>query len=320
MTVRQPIALENASAGERPNADEFRSMIQHLGAAATRLGASAVHGVTELTGLAVTEKSGTPNMSVDVAAGAAFIDNTQAASWGGTYFVVNDATVNLVVPTADATNPRKDLVILRVRDSFHSGTDDDAGLVYVAGTPAASPAEPNLAALGYANYVVLALVDVPASDTSITNAQITDRRTFSCAPLAVAATRTTTLSLTTAIWTAITLPTETRDNGGWFTASNAYITAPRTGWVHYDAMVEFASNGTGLRALGAYIGAAYPGGGAGPTHDLVTINTGSALAYRITGGDTVYLTAGDRITLLAQQSSGGALNVSLARLAAHYVG
>jgi hypothetical protein len=49
-------------------------------------------------------------------------------------------------------------------------------LEVVAGTPAASPVEPDLDALGYENYYVLALIDVPALDTTISDAQITNRR------------------------------------------------------------------------------------------------------------------------------------------------
>lgn len=179
MALRQPIALENASSTERPNADEFRLMLQHLiGDAATSSLASA--GVVGATALKVTEKSGTPNMSVDIAAGWVFIEGTEASP-SGLYAVYNDATANIAAAAADATNPRKDLVICRVRDSQYSGASDDAELVYVAGTPAASPVEPDLDALGYENYAVLALVDVPALDTSITNSQITDRRTASLA-------------------------------------------------------------------------------------------------------------------------------------------
>lgn len=172
MALRQPIALENASGTERPNADEFRLLIQHLFAFDDTGGA----GVVPFDALTVTEKSGTPNMSVDIAAGGAFVQGTESSP-GGLYFVYNDATVNVAVSAADPTNPRKDLVIVRCRDSFHSGASDDAQFVVVAGTPAASPAEPDLDALGYENYLVLALIDVPASDTAITNSQITDRRT-----------------------------------------------------------------------------------------------------------------------------------------------
>jgi hypothetical protein len=45
--------------------------------------------------------------------------------------------------------------------------------VVVTGTPAPSPSEP----AAPANSWVLAMVDVPALDTAITNSQITDRRT-----------------------------------------------------------------------------------------------------------------------------------------------
>lgn len=128
-------------------------------------------GIVSSGDLEVTEKSGTPDMSVDVAAGRIFIPGDEG-SFQGIYFCENRATVNLTIATADATNPRKDLVVAKVEDSSYSGGTDAWSLAVVTGTPAASPSEPTAPS----NSVVLALVDVPALDTSIENAQITDRR------------------------------------------------------------------------------------------------------------------------------------------------
>jgi hypothetical protein len=131
------------------------------------------HGVAISTDLAVTA-NGTPNMSVNVAAGSAFIRGTQSALQG-VYHAINDATVNLSISAADPTNARRDLIILQVRDAAYGGADNDARLVVVTGTPAASPADPSLAA--YPNALVLARVTVAAADTSITSGEITDLRT-----------------------------------------------------------------------------------------------------------------------------------------------
>lgn len=131
----------------------------------------ARHGVgTGASELQVTENA-TPNMSVNVALGHGWVDGTENANQG-TYHIYNDATVNLVIAAADATNPRKDLVVLRVQDAQYSGATNAASLAVITGTPAASPAEPTVPA----NAIVLAMVDVPANDTAITNSQITDRR------------------------------------------------------------------------------------------------------------------------------------------------
>jgi hypothetical protein len=170
MTVKNPLFQQNAATGQ--DADEARLLVKNIMA-----GRQGVAGVSDLL---VTQRGAGANMSVDVLAGGAFIAGTENALQG-TYHVTNDATVNVVVSAADATNARKDLVILRVRDSFYSGGSNDAQLVYLVGTPAGSPVEPDPDALGYENYIVLAMVDVPATDTTIANAQITDRRTRAAA-------------------------------------------------------------------------------------------------------------------------------------------
>ena len=118
--------------------------------------------------LAVSEKSGTPNMSVDVSAGRAFILGTESA-FQGTYFVESRNIENLVVTVADATNPRKDIVVARVEDSEESGAVDAWSLEVIAGTPAASPSAPAQPA----HSLLLATVDVAALASSITNANIT---------------------------------------------------------------------------------------------------------------------------------------------------
>lgn len=133
------------------------------------------HGVANSTSMKVTQ-NGSPNMSVNVALGAAFIRGTISALQG-VYSVTNEATVNLTISAANAVNPRRDLVILQARDNaFDSGGINDARLVVVAGTPAASPVDPSLSS--YPNALVLARVAVAANATSVTNANITDLRTF----------------------------------------------------------------------------------------------------------------------------------------------
>lgn len=137
------------------------------------LTAGGGHGVVSAGDFAVAQ-NGTPNMSVNVAAGRAFIRGTETGSLGqGVYSVFNDSVVNLSIGAADPTNPRRDLIIAQVRDANYSGASNDARLAVVAGTPAASPADPTPPA----NALVLARVAVAAGATSITNANITDLRT-----------------------------------------------------------------------------------------------------------------------------------------------
>jgi hypothetical protein len=127
-------------------------------------------GIVAAGDLAVTE-NGTPNMSVNVATGQVIIPGTEG-SFQGSYVIENRGTLNVVIAASDATNPRKDLIVCKVQDAAYSGASNVASIVVVTGTPAGSPAEPAVPA----NAWVLAMVDVPALDTAITNSQITDRR------------------------------------------------------------------------------------------------------------------------------------------------
>jgi len=128
-------------------------------------------GISGETDLQVTQNT-TPNMSVLVAAGDCFIAGTENANQG-TYHGVNDAAVNLVVTGADPSNPRLDLVVARIRDSFYSGAFNDFTLQVVTGIAAASPVAPTAPA----NSITLARIQIPALATSIANANITDLRT-----------------------------------------------------------------------------------------------------------------------------------------------
>lgn len=178
MTVRTPPGVLNTeSTDSAVQRDVHRSL---LGGALTSFAGGvgavngAAHGVCGDTHLAVTQ-SATPAMSVDVAAGSAFITGT-ASALQGPYNMVNDAAVTLAIAAADATNPRHDLVIAQIRDNTYDGSGfRDARLTVVTGTPAASPSDPSLSA--YPNALVLARVTVAALASSITNANITDLRT-----------------------------------------------------------------------------------------------------------------------------------------------
>ena len=126
------------------------------------------------TSLQVTEKSGTTDMSVDVAEGACIIKGTESSTQGF-YIGDNPETTNVAITAADGSNARKDLIVARIKDQdFTSGSPSTNTFTVevVTGTAAASPAVPTVPD----NCVVLALVDVPASDTSIEDAQITDYR------------------------------------------------------------------------------------------------------------------------------------------------
>jgi hypothetical protein len=124
-----------------------------------------------LPGDLVVTQNGTPNMSVNVATGRVFINGTEN-TYQGTYFGENRGTTNLLIAASNATNPRRDLVVARIRDAVYSGATSNFALEVLTGTAAASPVDPTVPA----NCVVLARVQVNAGVTTIGNASITDLR------------------------------------------------------------------------------------------------------------------------------------------------
>lgn len=115
--------------------------------------------------LAVTESTPAA-MSVRVGLGIAFVK--------GYYFEVYSTVETLTIAAANATNPRIDRVV--VRRSLSART---ISLAILQGTPAASPTAPALTQVASGTWEFpLAQVLVPASSSSVVNANITDQRTY----------------------------------------------------------------------------------------------------------------------------------------------
>lgn len=121
----------------------------------------------------VVSQTTTPSMNVVVGSGAAVVPGT-LNNQQGAYFVINDAQVTVPVSAAEPSLPRIDIVQLRVRDDFYSGAVRDAVIDIKKGTPSSSPSAP----APDDNAIVLAEIMVPASATSISNGNITDKRPF----------------------------------------------------------------------------------------------------------------------------------------------
>jgi hypothetical protein len=138
--------------------------------------ASLVHGtgsgVTAASDLSVNAQ-GTPNMTVQVQPGGAWITGTSTTTQGS-YHLYNDAALPAVaIAASNPTNPRIDIVVARIRDTAEDGSGfSDASVVVVTGTPAVSPVAPATPA----SSLLLATIAVGANVTTITNANITDKR------------------------------------------------------------------------------------------------------------------------------------------------
>lgn len=160
-----PLWLENA--GAIYNAGEYRRWLHRLHG-----GRPGIFAAGELK---VTQRGAGANLSVDVAAGACLIagtETTSGASKQGLYFFNEEAVTNVAI-TAGGASPRTDLVVVRVRDQEYSGGTNTAVIEVVQGVEGGgTPATPN-------NSFVLAEVAVAAGASSITNANITDKRDVS---------------------------------------------------------------------------------------------------------------------------------------------
>ncbi len=160
MTVRTPPSFLAASSHP---AEDVRRMLHAL------FGSRG--GIVGAGDLAVTQ-NGTPNMSVNVADGRLVLTGSEA-TYQGVYVCENRGTTNVAIAAADSTNPRRDLIVARVRDAEYSGATNSFAIEAVTGTPAASPVDPAVPA----NSWVLARVQVAAGATTITNGVLTDLRT-----------------------------------------------------------------------------------------------------------------------------------------------
>lgn len=129
-----------------------------------------IRGVGTLTDLLVTQH-GTPNMSVDVAAGRVVIAGTQSALQGR-YVGWLDASLNVVISASDATNARTDLIVARVKDAQYSGASNTFSVEVVTGTPGVGAPAPTAPANSY----TLATVTVAATVTTIVTGNIADNR------------------------------------------------------------------------------------------------------------------------------------------------
>lgn len=129
------------------------------------------HGIVSATDFAVTQNP-TPNMTVLVGVGGAFIRGTENLNQGA-YHVWNDAPQSVTINTAHPTLSRRDLIVVSVTDQAYSGGTSVASISVVTGTPGTGtdPTPP-------ANALVLARVTVAALDAAINTADITDLRTL----------------------------------------------------------------------------------------------------------------------------------------------
>ena len=149
------------------------SVFRFMDAAALAYSGASLGGVYQNLGRMIVAAQSGMNVTVDV--GTVIIPSA-AGTTDGAYRMTNNQQRVLTATTADPVNPRIDLVVAGVTDTGNSSSFGYVSII--AGTPAASPAPPSAPA----NSFPLANVRVNANATTITSGNITDVRTFQCAP------------------------------------------------------------------------------------------------------------------------------------------
>jgi hypothetical protein len=216
-------------------------------------------GVVGSGDLAATQ-NGTPNMSVNVAAGQVWMPGTLGATTGfpanyngqayglpssfdsqGSYYGYQDGTVNLAIAAASPSLPRIDIVCASVQDAQYAGAANQPVLQVITGTPASSPSAPSAPA----STVVICQVAVAANATSITNANVTDERPFAQMlnhPSPAHARVYRNAAFSTGVSTVFAYDTVVYDGTGSFSTGTAKYTCPVAGY--YRVFGQVAATAT----------------------------------------------------------------------------
>lgn len=128
---------------------------------------ASVYASSLFQDLLVTEPA-SAGMNVRVYQGTGVITRTGQ----GPYVCPNSSVRVVPLDASDPTNPRIDLIVLQVTDLAIGDGSSAAVVKSVTGTPAGSPVAPATPT----GAIVLAHVAVAATDTTIVNANITDKR------------------------------------------------------------------------------------------------------------------------------------------------
>lgn len=141
-------------------------------------GGGLQEGVIGANDLKVAQRGAGANMSVDVPTGAAWVQ-IDTGTRNGLGHVYNDATANVTVTASNGTNPRIDQIILRWNDtSIPTGSGNVPTLEVLTGTATSGATLDNRTGAAALPNDCLRLADllIPTSSTSVTTANIRDRR------------------------------------------------------------------------------------------------------------------------------------------------
>ena len=262
-------------------------------------------------------QNGTPNMTVNVAGGQIYIPGGSAANQG-LYYGLSDATTNLAVAAANATNPRIDTVIASVADAAYSGGSNNWSLSVVTGTATAGATLANLTGAGslaaFPNCVVLGYILIPALATSVITANILNSQPLISPAFGgislrgnpagrIYASAQTVAS--NATLTAMTSMATSYLRGG-MTAPSNNLVVPVAGIYRLTGAIGWQTSGNPV-PLGRYFTSVFDNGSVELIRNDMYVSTSTVInAQPIATGD-VQLAAGDTLTLQGFQVSGVAL-------------
>lgn len=147
------------------------------------LGIGLVEGAVSKGGWRVRERAAGANMTVEVVANVdpALVQGDSVTNQGLYTVAPHSAVVSLDVPAAHASNPRVDMVVLKVTDATHDGgTDNKATLQYLTGTASSGATLDNRTGAPSvpASALRLAEVLVPAASSTVISSRIRDFRPY----------------------------------------------------------------------------------------------------------------------------------------------
>lgn len=135
-------------------------------------------GVVGSGSFAVTQRGAGADKSVDVAAGAGWVQGDDDATAQPIYRARSAATVNLAVAANTSGQPRVDRVVLRIYDATFAGSTSKAALEILQGTPTGGATKEN--ATGAATIpngaIELARLGLASGYATVTTADILDTR------------------------------------------------------------------------------------------------------------------------------------------------
>lgn len=301
MAETQPFMLQ----GLCYTADEFRESLADL---VCGEGVVDLHG-----GDLIVASTGAADNSVTVAAGSAYIQNSDSTDETQMYRVLNDQTMPLVtlqLGVGGGGDPRVDTIYGYVSDAQYAAGTDTWALAIQAGNanPGAALTDAGIAAsavtpapTGDSGFIILAYVLVDGSDTlthTITAGDILDARNnyFKCgaAPHVTLKAAANQTGIGNGVATKLDLATTEHLDRDYFTVSASVITIVQDGL--YDLNAFIAVTGTLTAASAHFLGITrggtteWIGHYLGPSTSSHIRNTVSMGSFPLSAGQTLRLT------------------------------